>query len=176
MLENQNVKQGTKCLFNDKGYCKLKFNCLQKHHSIECDNNCNDKTTCPKRLRVVCKNGNSCVFITSQSYVFLHTVKLDNEVENTLKDNLSSYIKEIYQKVQRIENKLMSLEKFQKQTEDKIAVIEKELEKTKQTEQSVGVLETQMWIKNLSCRNLKLLCLNHVHVWKKEYVDLTIKP
>ena len=140
MLENQNVKHGTKCLFYDKGYCKLKFNCLQKHPSIECDNTCNDKTTCHKRHRVVCKNGDSCVFIPSQSCEFLHTVKLDNEFENTLKDNLSSYIKEINQKVQRIEKKLMSLEKFQKQTEDKIAVIEKELEKTKQTEQSVGVL------------------------------------
>ena len=144
MLENLNVKQSTKCVFYDKGYCKLKFNCLQKHPSIDCDNNCNDKTTCPKRHRVLCKNGDSCVFIASKSCEFCHTVKSDNEVDNTLTENLSSYINEINAKVQHIENKLMSLKKFQKQTEDKIAVIVNKLEKTKQTEQSVGVLETQI--------------------------------
>ena len=48
MAENQNSKQGTICVFYDKGYCaRKKIHYLQKHPSIDCDNKCSDRTTCP---------------------------------------------------------------------------------------------------------------------------------
>ena len=68
MAENQNSKQGTICVFYDKGYCaRKKIHYLQKHPSIDCDNKCSDRTTCPNWQRVVCKNEDSCVCIPSKS-------------------------------------------------------------------------------------------------------------
>ena len=36
-----------KCLFLDKGFCKNKSQCLKKHPSTECKNDCEDKKHAP---------------------------------------------------------------------------------------------------------------------------------
>ena len=65
-----------KCQYFDKGYCKRKDQCQELHLSTDCDGKCLNKTTCPLRHRVECKNGNECVFKTSNSCAFLHPKEL----------------------------------------------------------------------------------------------------
>ena len=72
MVENLNVKQSTKCVFYDRVYCKQKLSCLQKHISIDCDNYCNDKTTCPNQHRVLCK---TIVYVYNQNVMNFFTLK-----------------------------------------------------------------------------------------------------
>ena len=61
-----------KCVYYYKGYRRNKDSCSLEHPRIECDGCCEDKRTCPKRHKTVCKNGKTCVFLTTQSCEFLH--------------------------------------------------------------------------------------------------------
>ena len=49
----------------DKGYCKNKYQCKQKHPPLECDRQCEYKIKCPKRHKVKCRNGTSCIGFNS---------------------------------------------------------------------------------------------------------------
>ena len=61
-----------KCAYYDKGYCRNKDSCPIKHPQAECDGSCEERGTCPKRQRIFCKNGKTCVFQPTQSCEFLH--------------------------------------------------------------------------------------------------------
>ena len=43
------------CSYFDKGFSKLKEQCLKKHPTSDCQGQCYDKKTCPSRHRVPCK-------------------------------------------------------------------------------------------------------------------------
>ena len=61
-----------KCNYYDKGYCKLNEQCKELHPSTDCDGVCVNQKTCPLKHRIVCKNGNDCIFKASTSCSFLH--------------------------------------------------------------------------------------------------------
>ena len=65
-----------KCTYYDKGFCKNKGQCTNKHPTTNCNSECHDKKTCPFRHRVMCKNGNTCIFLSSKSCEFLHEESL----------------------------------------------------------------------------------------------------
>ena len=59
------------CLFY-RGYFKHRNSCPLKHSILEFDVCCEDKRICPKRHRINCKNGDTCAFVLTKSYEFLH--------------------------------------------------------------------------------------------------------
>ena len=68
-----------KCEYFNKGYCKQTDKCTKTHPIKECDGDCNDKKTCPKRHRVPCKNLKKCDFYASKSCEFLHVEHIREE-------------------------------------------------------------------------------------------------
>ena len=94
----------SKCVYFDKGYCRNKDACTQKHPQTECNGSCEDKRICPKRHRILCKNGDQCIFVTSESCKFLHK---KNNTENTESDNtvFKSTIKIIADKLEELTKK-----------------------------------------------------------------------
>ena len=93
----------TKCSFYDKGYCKNKTKCSQIHPPLDCDGQCDNKITCPKRHRVRCKHGNSCIYHMCNSCEFLH---LRNDQEEVREPN----IEELQTNKQAIETKLLHID------------------------------------------------------------------
>ena len=92
----------TKCQYFDKGYCKNKDTCSLKHPLIECEGSCEDRRTCPKRHRVLCKNSKECDFVLTNSCEFLH--KADLERTEQQNDVFQSMIKVIEDKISALDN------------------------------------------------------------------------
>ena len=137
-----------KCYFFDKGYYKIKSQCLKSHPSTDCIGQCENKNSYPLRHRVKCKNGTQCIFKSSKSCEFLHIEKLNvddtilqifstqwDKLKSILKpwgsnnDNEHSYYtntkrlsameKDVY-KNNQISNIVKQLEKDNKELENKI--------------------------------------------------------
>ena len=99
-----------KCSFHDKGYCKNKTQCTQRHPPLDCDGQCDDTITCSKRHRIKCKNGTSCIYFQSNSCEFLHTFNgQDNINQNTIK-HLETTKKTVETKLIAIEARLTELD------------------------------------------------------------------
>ena len=97
-----------KCRYYDKGYCKLKENCQDLHPSTDCNGECVNKITCPFRHRVLCKNGNACIFTPSTACEFLHTEEViyDNNKIVLVEKQLSS----VHAQIISLDNKILVLE------------------------------------------------------------------
>ena len=115
----------TKCQYFDKGYCKNKDTCSLKHPLIECEGSCEDRRTCPKRHKVLCKNGKECVFVPTNSCEFLHKA----DIESTEQQNagFQSMIKVIEDKISALDNK-------KRDTVNKIDIIVKDRTGTNKVE------------------------------------------
>ena len=100
----------------DKGYCKNKDSCTQKHPQTKCNGHCEDKRLCPKRHRTLCKNGDTCVLVASELCEFLHK---NSNTEN--QDAENSVFKSI---VKTIEDKLRELSIKENETVHKIGKLE----------------------------------------------------
>ena len=114
-----------KCSHFDKGFCKLKGQCLKKHPTSDCQGQCEDKKSCPFRHRVVCKNGNECIFLSSQACEFLHN-------ENFLKSNdsiksVQDSIADIKSFVKGIDEKINTLDIVIKETKTRLSAMEREV-------------------------------------------------
>ena len=128
-----------KCYFFDKGYCKLKSQCLKKHPTADCKGQCEDKKLCSSRHRVECKNGNKCIFKGSRSCEFLHIEKsLGNE--NNLEDIENSFGK-IQAMVKGIEDKIVIINTTITQTQTRLSAMEKDVYKHNQMENIIRQLE-----------------------------------
>jgi hypothetical protein len=59
---------------------------------VDCDSKCENKNTCPLRHRVVCKNGETCIFLASQSCSFLHPQpsNIDTNEIKALKEHIKT--------------------------------------------------------------------------------------
>ena len=95
-----------KFVYYDKGYCKNKDSCSLKHPRIECDGCCEDK-----RHKTVCKNGDTCVFLTTQSCEFLHKT---NEI--CTKEDIESF----QSMINIVEGKIRALDAKEKKTGNNI--------------------------------------------------------
>ena len=114
-----------KCHFYDKGYCKNKTNCSQGHPPLDCDGQCEDKISCPKRHRVHCKNGSTCIYIPSNSCEFLHPRNGQHEVRELNIEELKTSKQAIDTKLINIEARLAELDNAQ--LESKIRTVESRL-------------------------------------------------
>ena len=98
-----------KCGYYDKGYCKSKTNCAQRHPPLDCDGQCKDKITCSKRHRVQCKNGTSCIYFQSNSCEFLHTVGGQEQISQNTIEQMETNKKDVETKLIDIEARLSEL-------------------------------------------------------------------
>ena len=146
---HRNMSQA-KCDYFDKGYCKQKTECTKLHPSLDCDRKCENKNTCPLRHRVVCKNGEACIFLASQSCSFLHPQLLNIDT-NEIRD-LKEHIKTVNGHIASFDKKIKLLEKhadtgfpksdLNRDIEQKMEAIEKESE-----EQNKKLCEMKVEIK-----------------------------
>ena len=107
-----------KCYFFDKGYCKLKSQCLKNHPSTDCNGQCENKNSCPLRHRVERKNGTQCIFKSSKSCEFLH---IENQnVDDTILENIQCTIGQIKGNIKNIEDKIMIINTAIRQTQTRV--------------------------------------------------------
>ena len=101
--------------------------------------------TCPKRHRTECKNGSTCLFQKSNSFVFLHSEAWEEEVRNSEVETLQmmndgqgaglSYLKE----------NIQTLEKITKQSAENLEALEANFsQKIKFLENRVAALERKL--------------------------------
>ena len=76
-----------KCRYFNHGYCKKKIDCEYFHPVNDCDNECSN-STCPKRHRLNCCEGNECYYNSINKCEFKH-----DETSIQIKKK-SEYIKE----------------------------------------------------------------------------------
>ena len=100
-----------KCIYYDKGYCKLKEKCQELHPSTDCVGECVNKITCPFRHRILCKNGKECIFIASSACAFLHPkeVTQDNNIIVLVEKRLDS----VHGQITSLDNKIKLLEEHE---------------------------------------------------------------
>ena len=128
-----------KCIYFDKGFCKLKGQCSKKHPTSDCHGQCDDKKICPLRHRVVCKNKDKCIFLSSQTCEFLHNeTTLGNTDGNKI---LQDSISDIKGFVKGIEEQIHSLDAVIKQTQNRLSAMEKDVHRNSQMENKVKQLE-----------------------------------
>ena len=97
----------------NKQYCKQKDKCTKTHPLKECDGNCNDKRTCPKRHKVPCKYMNQCEYYASKSCEFLHQERIREEIVIEGVD-IQYTINNFFKSVKTIEEKILSRKSIQK--------------------------------------------------------------
>ena len=120
---NTSIGNMEKCYFFDKGYCKLKSQCLKNHPSTDCNGQCENKNSCPLRHRVECKNGTQCIFKSSKSCEFLH---IENQnVDDTILENIQCTIGQIKGNIKNIEDKIMIINTAIRQTQTRVYAMEK---------------------------------------------------
>ena len=160
-----------KCSYFDKGFCKLKEQCLKKHPTSDCQGQCYDKKMCPSRHRVACKNKEKCIFLSSQACEFLHNENALESTESitTVQDSIS----DINGFVKGIEEKLNILDTVIKQTQNRISVMEKEVEWNSLIENRVKQLEKDnMELKTKLSTTERTICdkfemrLSKISVWR----------
>ena len=132
----------SKCIFFDRGFCKNKSKCPLKHPSQDCQGECEDIKTCPKRHRVQCKNGTTCIFLVSRSCEFLHTDALGEEIKTSEVDILKKLISANGVKINVLEEKLLNLERVLNESAQNVNVLETKLcKKIEILEVKVAALE-----------------------------------
>ena len=106
----------TKCLFNDRGYCKYREQCRKQHHKSicpikNCDKNCNARHPKP------CKFKSECRFNAKNICAFKHNTigKEDGEL-----DTLKKEIESLKLENQRKELELGRLENENKEFKEKV--------------------------------------------------------
>ena len=134
-----NMTSTEKCFYYDKGFCKLKGQCSKKHPSSDCQGQCDYKKICPFRHRILCKNGTKCIFLSSQSFEFLHTGNIRKNNENI--ENFQNCVVEIKSFVKGIEEKLNTLDTVIKKTQTRLSAMQKDVYNNNQIGNKVNQLE-----------------------------------
>ena len=139
----------SKCPFFDKGFCKNKNKCTQKHPPQDCDGECEDLNTCPNRHRIECKNGMSCIFIKSNSCEFLHPETWEQELQPNSEIDTLKIIHEGYgMRITDIEEKLSILERITMESTKNIKSLETRFfDKLKFWRGSYQNYKTKLWLK-----------------------------
>ena len=100
-----------KCIYYDKGYCKLKDKCQDLHPSTDCVGECVNNITYTFRHRILCKNGNECIFTALSACAFLHPKEVthDNNIIVLVEKQLDS----LHGQITSLDNKIKILEEHE---------------------------------------------------------------
>ena len=122
----------SKCPFFDRGFCKKKNKCTEKHPPQDCDGECEDLNTCPNRHRIECKNGISCLFLKIKSCEFLHPETWAQEVQPNSEEETLRIIHEEYgMRITSIEESTNNIKSLKSKFLNKIVILEGELSELK---------------------------------------------
>ena len=101
-----------KCIYYDKGCCKLKEKCEDLHPSTDCVGECVNKITCLFRHRILCKNGNECIFTASSACAFLHPKEVTHN--NNIIVLVEKQLDSVHGQITSLDNKIKILEEHKK--------------------------------------------------------------
>ena len=99
-MEQNNTK---KCRYYNQGYCKKKNNCKYIHIDIDCEEDCS-LSTCTKRHRIQCKDGNECYYFSKDNCEFLHN-NMIKKIKENIKDENRNFRTKINELAMIIETK-----------------------------------------------------------------------
>ena len=99
----------TKCFQFDKGYCKNKLDVHRGLPPLDCEGQCEDKIQCPRRHRVKCKNGNSCIYFKYNWCKYIHIENGQHDKSDNSIEHLQSLKEHVETKVTIINAKLVEL-------------------------------------------------------------------
>ena len=134
-----------KCPYYDNGYCKNKNTCSMGHPSQDCDGQCQDRISCPMRHRKNCRNGDSCIYLASNSCEFIH----ENIVHNVDTTSIETLKQDIYNLrciVNKMDSKLTSLDLIVREVMSNI-----QLMTTKVNSEDMDIQQNNIEIECMKC-------------------------
>ena len=144
-------KTSRPCQFNNRGYCKKKEECEQKHSDEVCDDlNC-DEENCEKRHPNPCKFGPRCQFNKKNECMYLHvTFASDDGKMEALSQKFSSQI-------DKLKNSLLKMQKDFEENDSGIKILQKKYETL---ENQIKENQVQNLKKDLENKNAQLNSLD----------------
>ena len=105
--KSQNKNSSSKCNFNNRGYCKSKNDCKDKHSDDICNNlECNEEN-CEKRHPYECKFGIRCKYNKKNECMYLHvTLASDDNKLEALKAQFDKKLGNLELNVKKMEKEL----------------------------------------------------------------------
>ena len=121
--QNKEKKTPDKCPFNNRGFCKQKKDCNNKHSDNVCDDFDCDEVNCDERHPNPCKFGPRCKFYKKNECMYLHVTLASND------EQFKALNQQIDEKLRYIENQTSATieTSFAKQIEDKFTNFESQL-------------------------------------------------
>ena len=116
----------SKCNFNNRGYCRLKDECDNKHTNKVCNDLDCDEDECDMRHPNPCKFGLRCKFNKKQVCMYLHLTPAASDEHGEKFDKIEKKIKEIEKKSTITVDNVLA-----KQIEDKFTYFESQISNLK---------------------------------------------
>ena len=126
----------SRCTHNNRGYCKLKQECKDKHFEEVCDNFDCDEDNCEKRHPNPCNFGPRCRFNKRKECMYMHeNASSDGKLDALSKtfNNLENLVKKMEvdlgkkdSEIEHLNNRLSKIEESENQID--IAALEKDIE------------------------------------------------
>ena len=106
--ETKTQKSLQKCNFNNRGYCKSKKECINKHSDVVCDNSECDEENCSKRHPYQCKYGTYCRFNKKKECLYSHvTLASDDGELEALNKVCKNRVRELEDSIASLQNELI---------------------------------------------------------------------
>ena len=129
--QTSKTKSSEKCNFNNRGYCKQKDECENKHFDLVCDNFDCDENECEKRHPNPCRFGPRCQFNRKNECLYLHVTSApdDGRIE-ALNQNFNTQIEDLKRELSKMQKNLNNKDAEIKVLNEKYATLEKQTNDT----------------------------------------------
>ena len=162
--QKKDAVKTSKCNFNNRGYCRLKDECENKHTNKVCNDLDCDEDECDMRHPNPCKFGPRCKFNKKQECMYLHVTSASNEHVVEKFDKMEKKIKEIETKSIVAVDSVVA-----KQIEDKFTYFESQISNLKK---DLEIKNTQINSLDLRLCELEKEHQSHKKQQEKEIKDL----
>ena len=102
--QDKTQKSSQKCNFNNRGFCKSKTECKNRHSDVVCDNQKCEEENCDKRHPFQCKYGIHCRFNKKNKCLYAHVTLASDD------GKLDALDKAFNKRVNELENSIVSMQ------------------------------------------------------------------
>ena len=123
--QDKTQKSSQKCNFNNRGFCKSKTECKNRHSDVVCDNQKCEEENCDKRHPFQCKYGIHCRFNKKNKCLYAHvTLASDDGKLDALDKAFNKRVNKLENSIVSMQNELIGKDSIIKDLKDKVNELE----------------------------------------------------